>query len=182
MKKFPKIALKKAGSRGRGVFAQEAIKRGSPIYLLSGEIVTFDECIVRIRAGEEAQDDSLQIGYELDMILEGTSHFFNHSCDPNAGVRKISELVAIRDIEKGEEITFDYSATIGPNVTEKVWTLDCLCGAKNCRKIVSNVLSIPKKQLKSYKDSDALQDYIKRELEIIKMNGGIPPKYRKIII
>lgn len=182
IKRLPKVSVKKASLRGEGVFAKEAIKKGSVIYPLSGEFVTFDECILRIRGGEEAQDDSLQVGYELDMILEGISHFFNHSCEPNAGIRKISELVAIQDIKKGEEITFDYSATIGPNVTAEVWTLDCLCGSKKCRKVISNILSIPKKQLKFYRDSDALQDYIKRELDIIKINGGRPPKYKKIII
>lgn len=164
------------------MYAGQNIKKGQVIHLLYGDIVSFDECIERIRAGSEAQDDSLQVGFELDMILEDMGHFFNHSCDPNAGVRKISELIAIKDIKRGEEITFDYSSTIGPNVTSEVWTMECLCGSRNCRKLVSNVLSIPKKQIKHYRDSDALQDYMKRELEIIKMNGGVPPKYKKIIV
>ena len=180
--KLPKLKVKKTNLRGSGVFANEHIKKGSVIEIAKGEVITFDECIERIRSGNESQDDALQVGFEIDMELEGVSYFFNHSCNPNAGVRKISEFIAIKNIEKGDEITFDYSATIGPTVSSSVWTMTCLCGDKKCRKIVSNVLSIPESQLKLYRRSDALQDYMKRELEIIKINGGVPPKYKKIKI
>lgn len=172
----------KYGKRARAVFADEDISAGEVIAVFSGDIISFDECIERIRTGKEEQADSLQVGFELDMDLDRLSNSFNHSCDPNAGHRKISELIAIRDIRRGDEITYDYSATIGPNVTSGVWTMECSCGTKKCRKIISNVLSIPKKQLEKYQKAGTLQDYIKRELEIIRVNGGIPPKYKKIKI
>lgn len=172
----------KYGKRAKAVFADENIIAGDVIAIFSGDIISFDECIERIRAGKEDQADSLQVGFELDMDLDRLSNSFNHSCDPNAGHRKISELIAIRDIKKGEEITYDYSATIGPNVTTDVWTMECACGTKKCRKVIANVLSVPKKQLQSYIKAGSLQDYIKRELEIIRINGGVPPKYKKIII
>ncbi len=172
----------KYGKRAKAVFADENIKAGDVIAVFSGDIISFDECIERIRAGKEEQADSLQVGFELDMDLDRLSNSFNHSCDPNAGHRKVSELIAIRDIRSGEEITYDYSATIGPNVTSDVWTMECGCGTKKCRQIISNVLSIPKNQLQKYRKIGALQDYIKRELEIIRLNGGVPPKYKKIKI
>jgi hypothetical protein len=39
------------------------------------------------------------------------------------------ELVALRDIEAGEEVTWDYSTTM----FEDDWEIECLCGAYNCR-------------------------------------------------
>lgn len=170
------------GERAKAVFADENIKTGEIITIFKGDIISFDECIERIRSGKEEQADSLQVGFELDMDLDKLSNSFNHSCDPNAGHRKVSELIAIRDIAKGEEITFDYSATIGPNVTSDVWNMECRCGSKKCRGTISNILSIPKGQVDKYRKAGALQDYIKRELEIIKLNGGKPPKYKKITI
>ncbi|MFA5888845.1 MAG: SET domain-containing protein-lysine N-methyltransferase [Candidatus Paceibacterota bacterium] len=181
-KKHPKFIVKDTGKYGMGVFTDENIKKGTVIKVFNGEIINFDECIKRIHTGAEIQSDSLQVGLEMDMDLDELSRTFNHSCDPNAGHRKISELIAIRNIKRGEEITYDYSATTGPNIPKSLWTMKCKCGSKICRKTIGNVLTIPKKQLDKYKRAGALQDYIKKELEIIKKNGGKLPKYKKIII
>jgi SET domain-containing protein len=175
-----KLVIKHSKKHGLGVFTTSTIKKGDVVKILDGEIITFDECIERIKAGTEDQSDSLQVGFELDMDLDEISRSINHSCNPNACMRKISELVALKDISKGEEITYDYSATIGPNIPKNLWTMNCNCGATNCRKIIGNVLSIPKRQLEIYRKSGALQDFIKRELQIIKDNKGILPRYRKI--
>lgn len=177
-----KLIIKDTGKYGLGVFAGKNIKKGEIIYTLSGEIISFDECIERIHKGNEAQTDSLQVDLETDMDLDEFSRTFNHSCDPNAGLRKISELFALRDIKKGEEITYDYSASIGPNIPKSLWTMKCMCGSSKCRKILSNVLSIPKEQLNYYKKEGALQDYILKELNLIELAGGKLPKYKKIVI
>jgi hypothetical protein len=145
--------------------------------LLSGETISFYECIERIKSGRESQDDTLQIGLGLEIDLDEISRTFNHSCDPNAGLRKVSEMIALRDIAVGEEITFDYSATVGPDVPGRLWTMQCKCGSMNCRKIVGNILSIPPEQLKKYADAGALQDYILVEFDKIRKNGGVLPTY-----
>lgn len=179
---FPKYQIKETGKYGKGVYAKEFIPRGTIIRVFSGDILTFDECIKRIKDGAEDQADSLQIGLELDMDLDEVSRTFNHSCMPNAGLRKISELVAIEDIQVGDQITYDYSATVGPNVTSKVWSMNCECGTKECRKKISNVLTIPTKQLRKYKKADGLQAYIVRELELIRQLNGKVPKYKRIML
>jgi hypothetical protein len=63
---------------------------------------------------------------------EGVAAFINHSCDPNCEADEIKGrvwIVASRDIEGGEELTYDYSLYDGD--------LDdpspCFCGASNCR-------------------------------------------------
>jgi hypothetical protein len=116
------------------------------------------------------------------MDLDEFSRAFNHSCDPNAGIRKTSELIAIEDILKGEEITYDFSSTVGPNVPSSVWEMQCHCGSEKCRKVLGNVLSLPKVQLEKYRRAGALQDYIIEELRSIEKSGGKLPQYKKIVI
>ena len=63
---------------------------------------------------------------------DGVAAFINHSCDPNCEADEVKGRViirAIRRIEAGEEIAYDYNLYDGD--------LDdpapCFCGAKNCR-------------------------------------------------
>lgn len=58
----------------------------------------------------------------------------NHSCDPNVILdTENMEMVAARDIEKGEELYFFYPST--------EWQMDapfiCLCGSANCINVVA---------------------------------------------
>lgn len=64
--------------------------------------------------------------------------FFNHSCEPNSGFRGQIFLVALRDIQKGEEITFDYAMVAAESQTSDiVFELECNCGASACRGIIT---------------------------------------------
>jgi len=181
----PKLIIKDTARYGMGAYAGENIKKGQVIKVLSGEIVSFEECIRRIRQRKEAQTDSLQIELEKDLDMDELSRTFNHNCNPNAGLRKISELFALRNIKKGEEITYDYSVTVGPNIDFLLWNMKCECGSDNCRKVLGNVLTIPEKTLKRYNKLGALQDYIRKELKKIKRKKDgsfILPIYKKITI
>ncbi len=58
----------------------------------------------------------------------------NHSCRPNVYVRtegRVRQVVALRGIEIGDEITYDYSINGYGNT---VWR--CSCGSLRCRKDV----------------------------------------------
>jgi hypothetical protein len=81
-------------------------------------------------------------------------------------MRKRSELFALRDILPGEEITYDYSSTVGPNITADMWTMKCSCGASVCRKTIGNVLSIPEDRFHMYLKAGALQDHILAALKL----------------
>ena len=167
----PKLFIKDTKKYGVGVFAGESIKKGQLIKVLSGEIISLEECIKRVKMGEETMDDPLQIGLRLYIDLDYPSRAFNHSCNPNAGLRNDSELFALRDIRGGEEIAYNYSTTVGPNITSSIWTMKCKCGSKDCRKLLGNILTIPEKTLQQYKKSGALQEWIQWELEEIERGG-----------
>ena len=59
--------------------------------------------------------------------------YFNHSCEGNLGFDDDGDFIAIRDITKGEELTYDYAlAESNPE-----FRMLCTCGSKNCRKIIT---------------------------------------------
>jgi len=170
--KSPKLELRETKKYGLGVFADENIREGQTIHLLTGEAISLAECIRRVKDGEETVDDPLQIEIELYLDLDYLSRAFNHSCDPSAGLRNRSELFALRNIRKGEEITYDYSATVGPNISAAMWQMPCCCSATSCRKQIGNILTLPPETLTRYQKLGALQDYIMLLLEKLENNGS----------
>jgi uncharacterized protein len=131
----PKVQARMTDERGRGVFAVEPIATHERIAVFGGHVVTFD---VFDTLSEACQHYSYQIADDLiyaylDVAELGEIDCFNHSCAPNAGFRGHIELVALRDIAAGEEVTFDYATCL----TASFGDMDCLCGAANCRSRVT---------------------------------------------
>ena len=54
----------------------------------------------------------------------------NHSCEPNCGASGTSSICALKDIEEGEELSFDYAMTDASEYDE----FECFCNKKSCRK------------------------------------------------
>lgn len=161
-----KIEIKETGKYGQGVYVKEKINKGEVIWDFEGEEITLAECLKRVAAGTMSNDDGLQIGEELYLSLDPVARSFNHSCEPNSGLTGRSTLIAIRDIEVGEEVVYDYSTTVGGNISPEMWTMECSCGSKKCRKVLSNVLSLPKETIERYESENILQDFIKQELSL----------------
>jgi len=74
----------------------------------------------------------------LDNLFEDPGYFMNHSCDPTGWIVKseLSKIVARRDIEKDEEITYDYATSESYEWPFKLAdgeTVKCLCGTSFCR-------------------------------------------------
>lgn len=61
------------------------------------------------------------------------SWFGNHSCDPNMGFNDSGDLIMIRSVKTGEELTHDY----GFSITDPEYKMNCHCGSKKCRKIIT---------------------------------------------
>ena len=58
----------------------------------------------------------------------------NHSCNPNTAYSGLN-LIALRDIRSGEELTIDYARFANPDAAPFV----CSCGAANCRGAIRGV-------------------------------------------
>jgi uncharacterized protein len=76
--------------------------------------------------------DRLKKGY---IITDANLGRVNHSCSPNAGIAGSIHLIAIRDIQVGEEVTFDYANCVSTN--DDAFKMQCFCGAPNCRGTVT---------------------------------------------
>ena len=76
--------------------------------------------------------------------------YFNHSCDPNAGFKGQIFLVAMSDIDKDEEVTFDYAMVVSESVGSSIiFEMECECGSRICRKqITENDWRLPELQRK----------------------------------
>jgi len=75
----------------------------------------------------------LTIQVEEDLYLvsaeDGPADWVNHSCNPNCGLRGQIALVALRRLEPGEEVCFDYAMSDGSPYDQ----FTCGCGAAECR-------------------------------------------------
>ena len=56
----------------------------------------------------------------------------NHSCEPNTGFHGLN-VIALRAIAKGEELTLDYAELLN----EESEPFECTCGAASCRGLVT---------------------------------------------
>jgi len=135
----PKIEPRKSKKHGRGEFAFENIKKGELLAIFGGHVMTRLE---RNNLSENVR--YLALGVDKEFFIGPKSadelddaDFFNHSCDPNAGLKGQIFLVAMRDIKKDEEITFDYVMSCAQNDNRRV-LFECECGLPNCRKEITN--------------------------------------------
>lgn len=129
----PKCRVKSSPISGSGVFAAEPFAPGELVAVWGGKVYTAEECarFGKVLPQFETHTIGLCKGYFLgsDNLFEfDDAELFNHSCEPNVGVRGQILLVARRGISEGEELTFDYE-TLDTNPVAFV----CRCGCKACR-------------------------------------------------
>lgn len=120
---------------GLGLFANRQLARGEQILAFGGPLIDFAE--TRRRGPRECM--AVQIGPNRYLDTQPPAVFVNHSCEPNAGIREETHLVALRELAKGQEICFDYSTTM----EEQSFTMACLCGAPGCRGTVRDFSTLP---------------------------------------
>jgi uncharacterized protein len=124
-----------AGKKGRGVFAAKRIEAGEEIWDYAGK----EESIHDIP--EDLWRYCFQVDYDTYVVPERGSvgWYINHSCEPNCVILGRTRVVALRRIEPGEEVTFDYSTNVGWDG----FSMECACGAKGCRKVVKSYSHLP---------------------------------------
>jgi len=112
---------------GKGLFAAQDIKKGTRIIQYIGQRISKEETAERLDRGNQyifAFNDH----YDIDgKTLKNKARYINHSCDPNCDILRTQRtiwIVAKRDIQEGEELSYNYG------FTAKQYR--CQCGAKNC--------------------------------------------------
>lgn len=112
----------------RYVVAVRPIAQGETVAVFGGTVVSRAQLA---RLGPGAPSRSLQVEEDLFLYsdVDGPGDWINHACEPNLELRGQIVLVAARDIEPGEELSFDYGAAEGSSIDE----FPCQCGAPRCR-------------------------------------------------
>lgn len=130
-----------AGDKGFGLKTSEFIPQGAFIIQYIGEIFTIksEEGYKRFHRYSKSVCSylmKLTSKEVIDATYKGNlARFINHSCAPNCITQKWNVLgeigvgiFALRDIEAGEELTFDYQFDVYKTPLSK-----CLCGAVTCK-------------------------------------------------
>lgn len=163
----PKIEPRKSNKEGIGELAVKEIRKGEILAIFGGQVMTRGE---RDKLAEEVGYLALGIDNEMFIgpkLLEETddADWFNHSCEPNAGLKGQIFLVAMRDIKKGEEITFDYVMSCAQRGKKRI-LFKCSCGSSSCRKEITNHdWKLPELQ-KKYKGYFSF--FVQREVDKLK--------------
>ncbi|MGB9601579.1 MAG: SET domain-containing protein [Verrucomicrobiia bacterium] len=124
------VVVKPSKIHGSGVFASKKIPANTLIIEYVGKKISKQEAKRLCQEGNNyifELDDETDIDGSVEWNL---ARFINHSCSPNAEAQIIDGhiwIVAIRDIEEGEEITFNYGYDL-----ENYREHPCRCGAENC--------------------------------------------------
>ncbi len=141
---------------GKGVFAREDIRKGEPIFFLTGKYLTYDEVLKLPGLGHR----TIQVDRHAYISPLFPATYINHNCDPNAGIRDDLCFIALRDIPADTEVCFDYSTSM----LERDWTMKCGCGSPNCRKVITDFDHLPKDLQRKYIDLGVVQQFILREI------------------
>lgn len=129
----PKAVAEPAGAKGWGSFTHEPISKGETVAGFGGWVI---ERALLSTLSADRQARSIQVDEDLYLVSgdeREAGDMLNHSCEPNCGLSGSQLLVAMRDIEPGEELTFDYAMCDASDYDE----FTCLCGADTCRGTVT---------------------------------------------
>ena len=127
-------SIKKSNIDRRGLCASKNIKNGTRIIEYKGKIITTKntEDNPKFDNDKAIYLFNLNKRYDLDGDFEfNTVRLINHSCNPNCEVTGKGLKLwihAIRNIKKGEELSYDY----GFGFDEDFKNYPCKCGSKNC--------------------------------------------------
>lgn len=106
------------------LFANKDFKKGDKIIFLKGWLVS-----ASVSTPEAVQITNKKF---IDTKYLVPEDFINHSCSPNTKLDIVKRwFIAIKDISKNEEVTFNYLTTEW-DMKKCGADFHCVCGSKNC--------------------------------------------------
>ncbi|CAM0945682.1 unnamed protein product [Alopecurus aequalis] len=147
---YAKISWFHSGKKGYGLQLQEEVSEGRFLIEYVGEVldITAYESRQRYYASKGQKHFyfmALNGGEVIDACTKGNlGRFINHSCSPNCCTEKwmvngevCIGIFAMRNIKKGEELTFDYNyVRVSGAAPQK-----CFCGTAKCRGYIGGDIS-----------------------------------------
>jgi uncharacterized protein len=154
-RRAPWFEVRHSPIHGYGVFALRRIRKGTAVIEYLGDRVTHARADQRYKDKSPNDNHTFLFTVDARTVIDAgvggnEARFINHACDPNCESTIENKRVfirAIRTIQPGEELAYDYrigrDSDDAPNVDE---IYACRCGAKLCRG--SMLVAPPKKPRK----------------------------------
>lgn len=108
-----------------GVFAAQDIPVGTFVVEYTGQRLTKAQT-----EKKKNHDYIFELNKKYDIDGRNIARYVNHSCEPNCETDVIKGkiwIIAAQDIEKGEELTYNYGYSIKDGIQ-----YPCRCGAEHC--------------------------------------------------
>lgn len=132
---LPRLVRRRSRISGWGVYAGQPIAEDARIVAYKGELVSQSEAGLRERRylpRHRIWIFTINRRWARDAAVGGNmARYINHACHPNCYVDIVGHTIwirASRDIERGEELTYDYN-------TEGFAGIRCRC-RPGCRRIL----------------------------------------------
>lgn len=125
--KTDKVFVTKSKIDGQGVFAAKVFRKGEVVLHWDTSHILLEEGYQKLSEKDKGYVAFLGSRY---VSMQEPERYVNHSCEANTDAENFAD-VATRDIQKGEEITSDYSKDMPPGLE-----MICNCGNKNCQRII----------------------------------------------
>ena len=127
--------VKKSNIDKRGLYASKNIKAGEKIIEYIGRLISKKEAETNSKFDNKKDIYLFNINEKWDLDGDyrwNTARLINHSCNPNCEVEgkglKLL-IVAIKDIKKDEELSYDYGFSYSK---EDLKNFVCRCRSKKC--------------------------------------------------
>lgn len=132
---------------GKGVFAIDQVEAGEVVAIYDGP--EFDSR--GLSWTPDLLAHAIQIGPTTFKDSIGIARYINHSCSPNCGIAGSDQIITMRIVKAGEELTWDYAMT-----EDNRWRMVCKCSSPNCRGVVGSFVDLTEQQRKEYQGFVAL--------------------------
>lgn len=143
-----RLEVRQSPVHGRGIFARIAIPAGNFILHYAGRIIDWDEAMRRHPHDPSQPNHTFYFSLDDTFVIDGNdggnrARWINHSCAPNCESEIKGQRVylrSLRDIQAGEELSFDYNLMLDEPITPELKNdYLCLCGSPQCRHTMLNL-------------------------------------------
>src|SRR5580693_3866166 len=138
----PLFEVRHSPIHGYGVFALRRIRKGTTVAEYLGDRVSHEEADARYDDKDPNDNHTFLFTVDSRTVIDGgvggnEARYINHGCDPNCtstAEKKRIYVEAIRTIQPGEELAYDYQIERDPEDPPNVDEIfACRCGAAKCR-------------------------------------------------
>jgi len=136
--------VKESRIHGKGVFVNGGFREGEVVLEIDDSHVVTEPSTLSDEDRQLLDSDWCDyLANGKTVLMQVPERYINHSCDPNTYVKTINgvrKVLAMRDIEEGEEITYDYAVNgyYGEPAA-------CHCGSSNCKGVLlSDFFRLPR--------------------------------------